>query len=716
MIELLAPAGNEECFFAAVNNGADAVYMGLSDFSARKNAGNFTKENISYYIAYAHIFGVKVYIAVNTLIKNREIDEFLSVIGTAYVAGADAFIVQDVFIGKLLKRKFDGITLHLSTQGGINNVEGAEYAVGCGFSRVILARETAIEEIRLIADVAETEIFVHGALCSSFSGHCYMSSFAGGNSGNRGLCKQPCRRAYTLESSDVCGKYAISLSDLCLSDKLSELKAAGVKSIKIEGRMRTPEYVAATVKTYRAALDGRTVDICEIKRTFNRGDYTPGYVFGVADNIISSRIQNNKGAKIGTVTKILSGNRILVDSDENFIVGDGFKIIDDGYEVGNAVCTEYGKILKYRGRVNVGNIVNITKDIALTEKLLSEKKKKHIDVSVYAVAGTKLKAESGNIKIESENVSEKARTRAITIEEIRENFSKTDIYPFTPTISASVDGNPFIVKSAINAVRTQLYKTIFYGNNRRPAYIVSETAFPVIKIKNKYNRIYISDEVFNVGNGNVLVYFPGNYDIIRHTIYNAYLYIPAFLTERDIRKIADYAAYFKGFYVDGLVGLQMAVKLNKAFIVGTGLNVFNSFDYESLITSGADAVVYSKELSADEIADIGSSGYVFTRGNVRLMELLYCPYGRNCKKCDRNDFNRLTDELGHEFTIRRYRINGRCRFEVYNGSLLNYNVDKNFGEVINLVGLNKEVKEKIINNIPVVGIKTFSGDLIRGVY
>ena len=160
----------------------------------------------------------------------------------------------------------------------------------------------------------------------------------------------------------------------------------------------------------------------------------------------------------------------------------------------------------------------------------------------------------------------------------------------------------------------------------------------------------------------------------------------------------------------------MAVKLNKPFIVGTGLNVFNSFDYESLITSGADAVVYSKELSADEIADMGSSGYVFTRGNVRLMELLYCPYGRNCKKCDRNDFNRLTDELGHEFTIRRYRINGRCRFEVYNGSLLNYNVDKNFGEVVNLIGLNKEVKEKIINNIPVVGIKTFSGNLIRGVY
>ena len=387
MFELLAPAGNAECFFAAINNGADAVYIGLSDFSARKNAENFTKENARYYIAYAHVFNVKVYVAVNTLVKNAEFDKFVSTVKYAYEAGADAFIVQDVFLAETLKKIFPEIILHLSTQGGVNNSESAKYALSKGFSRVILARETQINEIKAIAKLTETEVFVHGALCSSFSGHCYISSFVGGNSGNRGLCKQPCRRAYTLESSENKGKYAISLSDLCLIDKLKDLKEAGVKSVKIEGRMRTPEYVASVVKAYRKAIDEGVSDTTEIKKTFNRGDFTSGYPFGTAADIISDKIQNHKGLKVGLVGKLSQNDRIIVETDETFDAGSGFKIIRNGYEVGNAVALSRGKVLAYKGNVKIGDQINITKDVGLATELLEKAKKAPVEILVSATEG-----------------------------------------------------------------------------------------------------------------------------------------------------------------------------------------------------------------------------------------------------------------------------------------------------------------------------------------
>ena len=248
MIELLAPAGNEECFFAAINNGADAVYLGLDSFSARKNAGNFTKDNINYFVSYAHTTGVKVYVALNTIVKDEELKDFLLTASYACSAGADALIVQDVFLGKLLREYFPDIELHLSTQAGINNTEGVAVAKEYGFSRVILARETELKEIKSIAEKIDTEIFVHGALCSSFSGHCYMSSFIGGNSGNRGLCKQPCRKKYKIETKSGGGEYSFSLADLKLDDKISEIEKLGVKSVKIEWRMISHYYVESAVR------------------------------------------------------------------------------------------------------------------------------------------------------------------------------------------------------------------------------------------------------------------------------------------------------------------------------------------------------------------------------------------------------------------------------------------------------------------------------------
>ena len=282
MSEILAPAGDKNSAFAAINAGADAIYLGLKQFSARSSAENFGVEEFAEVVKTAHLFGVKVYVAMNTLVKNTELEAFLRSAAEAWNNGADALIVSDIFVGKFLKQSFPQICLHLSTQAGVCNAYGARLAKEYGFDRVILARETAIEDIREIAQIIETEVFVQGALCTCFSGQCYFSSFAGGNSGNRGKCKQPCRKRYSIDR-DGFDEYAyrLSLSDLSVGANISKLIDAGVCSFKIEGRMRRPEYVSAAVGYYKNILSGKSDarDLSALKRVYNRGNYTSGLAF-----------------------------------------------------------------------------------------------------------------------------------------------------------------------------------------------------------------------------------------------------------------------------------------------------------------------------------------------------------------------------------------------------------------------------------------------------
>ena len=224
MLELLAPAGSVESATVAINNGADAVYLGLTSFSARQNAENFDADGFRALICKAHFLGVKVYVALNTIVKDDELETFLDTVCFAWNEGADAIILQDPFLGKYIHEKHPEVVLHLSTQAGVCTEDGAKFAKECGFSRVILARETPFSEIEKIAKIMETEVFVQGALCTAFSGQCYFSSFAGGNSGNRGRCKQPCRKLYAYDRKGNTEKnYALSLSDLCVGEKIEKL-------------------------------------------------------------------------------------------------------------------------------------------------------------------------------------------------------------------------------------------------------------------------------------------------------------------------------------------------------------------------------------------------------------------------------------------------------------------------------------------------------------
>ena len=280
--EILAPAGNEEMLRAAVFSGADAVYLGLEGFNARRSAGNFTPDTLKEAVSFCHGRDVRVHVALNTTVYTEELPAVTQAIRAAADAGVDALIVQDLGLASLAAQMAPDLPLHASTQMTVHTLAGAKKAAEMGFSRVILARELTLEEIEHIAKNCgiETECFVHGALCMSVSGQCMMSAFLGGRSGNRGSCAGPCRLPFAADGS---GAAHLSLKDMSLIDYLPRLRQAGVCSAKIEGRLRTPEYVATAVTACRAALEGKAYDKQLVRDVFSRSGFTDGYLTGRRD-------------------------------------------------------------------------------------------------------------------------------------------------------------------------------------------------------------------------------------------------------------------------------------------------------------------------------------------------------------------------------------------------------------------------------------------------
>ncbi len=313
--ELLAPAGDSDCAFAALHYGADAVYLGLKRFSARAEAGNFSADQLSEVVAYAHSLTPRrsVYVAINTLILDREVEDVLEALMTVAEAGVDALIVQDLGVARLARLHFPGLRLHASTQLAIHNLEGARAARECGFSRVTLARELTLPEIGDITANSglETETFIHGALCYCYSGLCLYSAVLRGRSGNRGRCAYPCRDVFTRVDGRGAG-LAFSMLDLALPEAIPELKRAGVASLKIEGRKKSALYVASAVDFYRRLLDGQSLKVLEqqglaedIRTVFSRpwtGLYLSGRQTG---GVIDPDFVGHRGARIGTVSGVV---------------------------------------------------------------------------------------------------------------------------------------------------------------------------------------------------------------------------------------------------------------------------------------------------------------------------------------------------------------------------------------------------------------------------
>ena len=684
MLEILAPAGNIDSALAALNNGANAIYLGLSSsFSARQGADNFDAESFRSIILRAHLCGAKVYVALNTVVRSgEEVESFLKDLLFAWNEGADAIILQDIFLGKMVHRLYPEIVLHLSTQAGVCNIYGAKLAKDCGFSRVILARETPLAEIVKIAQFIETEVFVHGALCTCFSGQCYFSSFIGGNSGNRGRCKQPCRKKYAYDRNGNTGKnYALSLSDLCVGEGIQKLIDAGVVSFKIEGRMRRPEYVAAATRYYRGLIDGTgntALNLSDLKRTYNRGNYTKGLAFGQDKRFLSTAIQGHLGEKVGVI-KVING-QYLVESRFTPRKGDAFKILRDGEEVGGAIYIKtQGKsfVIDSKNRLKNGDGVFVTTDTAVMERVLSAEKRGEISLGLTFIEGKRAIAQWNDISCESDNFLQTAQNRPLTKEEIKACFVKTDGLPVEVVFEyITLEGNIFIPKSELNAFRRKVFAEICLRVQTRqnPQILTKELPFVSLQGENAKTAV-ISDDFINITT-DVAIYKPKDFseDLPKSFLrgdFEKYIYYPAFTTTADIEKIAKLVKTYDldGIYAENYGGVAFAEEYGVKLFAGTGFNLTNEYSLAELLRFHCVAYyAISKELNENQAKGLLSDkAFALSSGNIKLMDLCYCPFGKTCNQCDKREVYALTDENGRNFPARRYiSADGNCRFEVYN--------------------------------------------------
>lgn len=416
-IELLAPVGSWEALEAAVQNGADAVYLGGKAFSARQYAQNFDDEALKKAVEYCHIRGVKVFVTVNTLVSNEEFSQLGEYLTFLYNIDVDAVIVQDLGVAKLVKDLLPNFEIHASTQMSVHNLEGVKFLEEKGFKRVVLAREMSKEEIAWIQKNTklDIEVFVHGALCIGYSGQCLMSSMIGGRSGNRGRCAQPCRKNYALvdmhsgkEIHNPLGSYLLSPRDLNTLENIHEILDTGIKSLKIEGRMKRPEYVATVVNAYRKAIDqyvqyGSKPQIDEtiqkeVKQVFNRG-FTKGYILGEkGKDLMSFTKPSNRGIKIGQVIHYdKMRKRVAIQLEEKLSKGDGLEIWSDkgdnpGTIVGNLFIkgmkkdvAKAGELIEinFKHFVEKNSPVYKTSDEDLLRKAKESYEKKNQGIAVY---------------------------------------------------------------------------------------------------------------------------------------------------------------------------------------------------------------------------------------------------------------------------------------------------------------------------------------------
>ena len=366
MVELLAPAGSREALVAAVENGANAIYLAGNAFGARAYASNFDREALREAIHFAHLRKVAIHVTVNTIVADEEMGPLRDYLRFLYEAGADAVLVQDLGVARVAHETVPDLPLHASTQMSVSSLEGVRALAELGFTRVVLARELSLKEIRHICAHASVEIetFMHGALCVCYSGQCLMSSMIGGRSGNRGRCAQPCRLPYTLVDEkgqdvlgDKAGSYLLSPRDLSTIDVIPDLIEAGVSSLKIEGRMKRPEYVATVVRTYREAIDtyyaGKGYAVTQEERDdlaqiFNR-DFTTAYLEGRPGKaMMSDRRPNNRGLLIGRVTAYDWDRRIVtVKLSGRLGLGDQ---VDFWVKVGGRVTATISALTDAKGR------------------------------------------------------------------------------------------------------------------------------------------------------------------------------------------------------------------------------------------------------------------------------------------------------------------------------------------------------------------------------
>lgn len=713
-IELLAPVGSEESLYAAVENGADAVYLGGELYSARKHANNFSKEELIETVKYAHLNGVEVDVAVNILLEDKEVEEALDYVKFLYEIDVDGIIIQDIGLASLIREIFPDLALHASTQMTINNLEGAKHLENMGFTRVVLARETPLEEIENIVKNTslEVEVFVHGALCVAYSGQCLMSSFIGGRSGNRGSCAQPCRMAYSIVDEkgrlvkDWEDRYVLSSRDLNTIESINRLLDIGVDSLKIEGRMKRPEYVATIVDKYRKAIDNGVDSISEddkkdIEQIFNR-NFTKGLTFeDFGNSFIAYDRPDNRGIYLGKVIGI-RGNLVHVELEEDLNLEDGIEFrLANGENKGMA-SDRAGKkgeviILKKIGDIEVGSKLYKTSDSQLLKRArqsFEDRPGKKVDMKFEAFIGNRpnLILSYGDIDIEVENefVVENAKRVPLDHKSIERQLSKLgDSYYELGELFTDIEEGSFLPVSIINELRRdaveKLEEVLFetkrpvvedYESLKKEALLINREkslSKNLISVKieeveqfraldlDKLDRIYIGcledlDEIIAELDKNEI---------------EKYIWTDKILETANLGHIKlildEYKDRIDGVSVSNIGSLNLVRENFPDLKIhgDTGLNIFNSYTGSYYRNIGLTSMTLSEELTLEQVNKIasrlGGELEIVSYGYLQSMIMKTCPmalikgcgYNEDCDKCNFRRGYGLRDRMDKVFRFVR---------------------------------------------------------------
>ncbi|OPD20024.1 peptidase U32 [Clostridium botulinum] len=728
-IELLAPAGSIESLYAAVQAGADAVYMGGSKFSARAYANNFDDEQLKEAINYCHLYGVKVYITVNTLIKEEEIKEAIKYIGFLYSIGVDALIIQDTGIAKLIKEYFSDFEIHASTQMTVHNGEGAIFLKELGFKRIVLSRELSLKEIEYISkdlDI-ETEIFVHGALCICYSGQCLMSSILGGRSGNRGRCAQPCRLPYTLinEKDDKETKgYLLSPKDICNIENMEDLIKAGATSFKIEGRMKRPEYVAGVVRSYRKSIDSainkenfeEEQNKKELMQLFNREGFSKAYLYGnKGKDMMAYSFPKNTGLFLGEVNKDKS-----IKLEENLKIKDGIRNADKGFIVSSIIKNNKEVEKAYKGdlvKIKPSNYkfkdkLYKTSDTELLQslgKIYEDKfnKKIYLEANVEFKVGEKIKLScryNGEEHFAEGKEIEKALKKPLSMEKIEENLMKSGKTPFKINkIKFNSYEEGFLPVSEINNCRRILINSIeekIIQNNPHCGKVKEFNVDNIYSNINGIKRNNLQKYIFSiytyeqlkavVDNGfkNIIVDLFTKNPLNLHKIKGLYQDLNIYLKAPNIIKSEFH--YVEKIIEENLHNIKGIVTANlgivnkfnnRTEIIGDyKLNIFNSFAgdfYKDFIKGSCLSIELNKKEIKSVVKHMNLESQMLIYGKIENMVSEYCPIGSTfgcknsystCNKACEKGIYTLKDRMSVKFPVKTDIF---CRSHIYNNSDIN---------------------------------------------
>ena len=677
--ELLAPAGSFEIGKAALYSGADAIYLALESFGARAYAKNFSIEELTDILKIAHTLNKKVYVTVNTLIKNSELTLVYDFIDKLYMLGVDAIICADIAVFMYVINNCKPMECHISTQVGVKDLLDTKFFESINANRVVLARELNINQIKEIKENSniELEVFIHGALCVSYSGGCLFSSLLSLRSGNRGRCSQNCRREYVIHENGVPitkPGYYLSMKDLCVSTNVKELLKINIDSLKIEGRMKNIIYVDSITRYYRNLLDNKPANIDELNKIFHR-QYTKGFIFGEdPKNISTIKDSSSQGKYIGKVTRI-KNNKIYINSLDVINVGDRLRFVHNDISIYITVSLMYDengiKIEEAKGLIS----------LECSEKIESNSlvyKMKENDISVeinsnilplsiflYGKKENKLGltccVNDEYFTIESDSVLQKAIKNPLSCETIINQISKLNDTPFyIDDISFDIEDDMFISLSEINNLRRKMVEYI-YNKYHKKRNVIARCPLYLKKRNINYSNAFVAvvqtreqyDACKELGISNI---FFKNISPYVNSKYNS-------IDEEEVL-VGNYGGLIHYF--------------NKIITTDYSFNVMNKDSILHLLNQGAQHVTLSPEISFNELKDLSIDFYnsygvkppvdYIVYGKNKLMSLKYCPLkglGR-CGKCHTNEYH-LVDKLG-KFII---KTKDDCIVEIYNDSPLN---------------------------------------------